>query len=112
MTTAPLLSTSVAAWLQGLGSDHAGGALNVAKIVGSLMIENGPSEWHKLSRISALAGQPNAGVAAILYRMRGRGHLRLEHPPDHDVVDPEYRFVLLIKIGSSRFLVGGFEHFS
>jgi hypothetical protein len=102
MTTAPPLSTSVAAWLQGLASDHAGGALIVAQIVGSLMIENGPSEWHTLSRIGALAGQPNAAVAAILYRLRGRGRLKFERRLSHDAVDPEYRFALPIKIKCPR----------
>jgi hypothetical protein len=88
-------STVIAAWLQQLASDHDGVALIVAKTVGSLMIEDGPDMWFKLSRICALTGQSPAIVAGILYRLRHRGGLYFKRRSDpHEGVDPEYQFTI------------------
>jgi hypothetical protein len=96
---APLPDTTqgvaIAEWLQRLAADHDGPALIVAKTVGSLMIEDGPSAWFKLSRICYLTRQPDAVVAGILSRLRQRGRLHFERRNErHDGVDPEYRFTI------------------
>jgi hypothetical protein len=99
-------------WLRRLAGDHDGAALLVAKTVGSLMFEDGPDGWFRLSRIRDLTGQPPAVVAGILQRLRRRGRLDFErrdgsqsgrHDGDHhgyqqagrhDDADPEYRFTI------------------
>jgi hypothetical protein len=53
---------AIAEWLQRLAADHDGTALIVAKTVGSLMIEDGPGAWFKLSRICYLTRQSSVGV--------------------------------------------------
>jgi hypothetical protein len=89
------LSTEIAAWLQRLAADHDGDALNVAKTVGSLMIEDGPEMWFKLNRICALTGQSPASVAAILYRLRHRRRLYFKRRSDrHEGVGAEFQFIL------------------
>jgi hypothetical protein len=91
----PGLSITIAEWLQRFAADHDGTALIVAKTVGSLLIENGPRAWFKLSRICDLTGQPDAVVAGILSRLRRRGRLHFERRDErHDGVDPEYRFTI------------------
>jgi hypothetical protein len=88
-------STVIAAWLQQLAADHDGVALDVAKTVGSLMIEDAPETWFKLSRICALTEQSPAVVAAILYRLRHRRRLYLKRRSDrHEGVDAEFQFIL------------------
>jgi hypothetical protein len=52
----PPLTIDIATRLQELAADHDGVALIVAKTIGSLMIEDGPEKWFKLSRISHLTG--------------------------------------------------------
>jgi hypothetical protein len=82
-------------WLRRLAADHDGTALIVAKVVGSLMFEDGAEMWFKLSRICDLTGQSSDVVAGILYRLRHRGRLQYERRDDrHDGVDPEYRFTI------------------
>jgi hypothetical protein len=82
-------------WLRRLAADHDGPALIVAKTVGSLMFENGPDMWFKLSRISDLTRVSPHIVAGILYRLRHRGRLHFERRDDrHDGLDPEYRFTI------------------
>jgi hypothetical protein len=97
--TAPLRDTTqhpdIATWLHRLAADHDGAALIVAKTVGSLLIEDGPCAWFKLSRICDLTGQPNAVVTDILYRLSRRGRLYFRRRDEcHDGVDPEYRFTI------------------
>lgn len=67
------LGVTLDKWLQRLVADHDGTALIVAKTVGSLMFEDGPDMWFKLSRISDLTGQSPNIVAGILHRLRHRG---------------------------------------
>jgi hypothetical protein len=89
------LANIIAAWLRRLAADHRGPALMVAKTVGSLLIEDGPCAWFKLSRICDLTGQPHAVVAGILHRLSRRGRLHFQRRDQrHDGVDPEYRFTL------------------
>jgi hypothetical protein len=86
---------TIAEWLHRLAADHGGTALIVAKTVGSLIIEDGPDMWFKLSRISCLTAQSPNIVAGILSRLRRRGRLHFERRDDrHDGVDPEYRFTI------------------
>ena len=89
------LGVTLDKWLQRLVADHDGTALIVAKTVGSLMFEDGPDMWFKLSRISDLTGQSPNIVAGILHRLRHRGRLHFERRDDrHDGVDQEYRFTI------------------
>jgi hypothetical protein len=84
----------IAEWPRGLAADHDGAALIVAKTVGSLLIEDGPCAWFKLSRICDLTGQ-SPEVAGILYRLSRRGRLHFRRRDErHDGVDPEYRFTI------------------
>jgi hypothetical protein len=89
------LGVVLADWLRRLAADHDGVALIVAKTVGSLMIEEGPDLWFKLSRISYLTGLSPDLIAGILYRLRRRGRLHFERRDEgHDGVDSEYRFTV------------------
>jgi hypothetical protein len=89
------LNDKLAAWLQQLAADHDGDALFVAKTVGSMMIEQGPGTWFRLSAICALAEQPSAIVEGILHRLRRRGRLHFERRDEqYDGVAPEYRFTI------------------
>jgi hypothetical protein len=89
---------SLSKWLRRLAADHDGAALIVAKTVGSLMIEDGPGAWFKLSRICDLTGQSDAVVAGILYRLSRRGRLHFKRRDDrHDGIDPEFRFTIPTK---------------
>jgi hypothetical protein len=91
----PELSIINTKWLHRLATDHDGAALIVAKTVGSLMIEDGPQAWFKLSRICELTGQPAAVVAGILSRLSRRGRLRFNRRDDrYDGVDPEFHFTI------------------
>jgi hypothetical protein len=88
-------STVIAAWLRLLSADHDGTALIIAKTIGSMMIEDGPDKWFRLSRISDLTEQSPATIAGILHRLRRRGRLHFERRDEqYDGVDPEYRFIL------------------
>jgi hypothetical protein len=96
---APLPDTTqgaaIAKWLQRLAADHDGTALIVAKTVGSLLIEDGPGAWFKLSRICDLTGQPDAVVAGILSRLSRRGRLHFKRRDErYDGVDPEFCFTI------------------
>jgi hypothetical protein len=63
----PNLGVVLGEWLQRLAADHDGTALLVAKTIGSLMIEDGPDMWFKLSRISYLTGPAPEIITGILY---------------------------------------------
>jgi hypothetical protein len=54
------LSIAIDKWLRRLVENRDDAALIVAMTVGSLLIEDGPHAWFKLSRIVALTGQPHA----------------------------------------------------
>ena len=92
---ATALGDTVGKWVSLLAADHDRTALIIAKTVGSLMIEDGPDEWFRLSRISDLTGLPPAIVAGILHRLRLRRRLHFERRGDLlDGVDHEYRFTI------------------
>jgi hypothetical protein len=76
------LGVVLADWVQRLAADHDGTALIVAKTVGSLMIEDGPDMWFKLSRISYLTGLFPDIITGILYQLRRRGRLQFERRDD------------------------------
>jgi hypothetical protein len=76
------LGIDLAGWLRRLAADHDGPALVVAKAVGSLMFEDGPGMWFKLSRISYLTGLSPDMITGILHWLRRRHPLQFERRDD------------------------------